>query len=177
MNETWCLRWHCIQHTACHRHRVVQTLFGKFLTGGMTSFLHIERIVVVVTADTRHVVHRRGYGSLDARVGSGSIQSDASPTADADDANLLSIHILLLRQEIDSSHKVLCVDVGRSRSTRFTTALTRIGRVESQRHETTLSHLHRIESTRLLLHGSKGTRNSNSRQLAFDIFRRVHISS
>ena len=92
----------------------------------MTPLLVVESIVIVVATDTSHIIHRRGYGSLDASIGSGSIQCDATPTADTDDANTFGIHIVLLRQEIDSSHKIFGIDVGRSRSTRFTAALTRI---------------------------------------------------
>ena len=58
------------------------------------------------------IIHRRGHGSLDACVGSGGIQGDTTPTADAYDAYLLGIDIVLFRQEVDGCHKVLGIDVG-----------------------------------------------------------------
>ena len=136
----------------------------------MTVRLVVVGIIIAVAAHTCHVVHRTRNGCLDTGICSGSIEGDASPSAYADDANHLGIDVLQLRQIIDSCHEVLGIDVGRSRATRFTAALTSVRRVEGQRHKSALSHPHGIESTALLFCGSKGTRDRNGRQLFSPLF-------
>ena len=79
-----------------HRHRVGQALLGKCLTGSMARLFLVLAVEIAVATDAGHVVHRRYNSSLDACVGSGSIQCDATPTANADDANTFGIHIVLL---------------------------------------------------------------------------------
>ena len=112
VNETRRLWGHSVEHTASHRAGVGETLFGEVLTIPVAPLLIIESIVVVIAADAGHIIHRRGHGSLDACVGSGGIQGDTTPTADAYDAYLLGIDIVLFRQEVDGCHKVLGIDVG-----------------------------------------------------------------
>ena len=111
-DKLWCVIGQGIYNTAGHCHRISQALLGHCLTGSMARFLFVLAVEIAITADACHIIHRRSNGSLDAGVGSGSIQGDASPAADADDANLLSIHIILLGKEIHSRHEVLGIDVG-----------------------------------------------------------------
>ncbi len=130
----------------------------------MARLLLVLRVEVAVAADAGHIVHGACHRSLDAHVGSGSVQSDASPSADADDANTLCVYLVMLRQEVNSRHKVLGVDVRRCRAARLTAALTCIGGVEGQGHKTSFGHPHGIESARLLLAGAKGATDGNSRE-------------
>ena len=85
-----------VNNTASHSLRISQTLLGHCLSGSMARFLLVLAVEITITADAGHIIHRGGNGSLDAGIGSGSIQGNASPSADAYDANLLSIHIVLL---------------------------------------------------------------------------------
>ena len=112
-----------IHHAASHRRGVGQSLPGHGLAGRMSRLLLVLGVEVAIAADARHVVHRRGHRSLDARVGRSRVQGNASPSADADDADALGVHIVLFRQEVDSRHEVLRIDVGRSRTSRLAAAL------------------------------------------------------
>ena len=78
----------------------------------MARLLLVLAVEIAVSAYASHIVHRGSNGSLDACVGSGCIQGNATPTADTDDANALGIHIIQLRQEVDSGHEVLRIDIG-----------------------------------------------------------------
>ena len=164
LHKLRCLLGQRVNNAASHRRGIVKTLLGHRLTGSMARLLLVLAIEIAISADAGHIIHRRGHGSLDACVGSRSIQGDATPTTDADDTYLLSIDIVLFRQKINGCQEVLSIDVRRSRATRFPTALTRIGRVEGQCDKTTLRHPHGIESATLLLHGSERTTDSDGRK-------------
>ena len=170
MDEVGRLWRHAINHPASHRIGVGEALLGENLAVLMASLLDVESVVVVVAADARHVVHRRGHCGLDARVGCRSVEGNAAPAADADDANAVCIYIFLFRQEIDSSHEVLGIDVGRGCATRLTAALAGIGRVEGQCHKAALGHPHSIQAARLLLGSTERTGNGDGGPLSTSRF-------
>ena len=164
-----------VNDSTCHCHGVGKALFAHCLTGSMARLLFVVAVEITIAADTAHIVHSGGDGGLDAGVGSSSVECNATPATDADDADTLRVDIVQLGEEVNGSHKVLSVDVGRSGAAGFSAALASIGRVESQCHETTLSHPHGIESAALLLDGTERTAHGNGCQLALCILWRVEV--
>ena len=115
-----------VYNTASHCHGVGETLFAHCLAGSVARLLFVLAVVVAVAADTAHIVHGGGDGGLDTGVGSGSVESNATPATDADNTDAFGIDILQLGEVVDGGHKVLGVDVGRSRAAGFTAALAGI---------------------------------------------------
>ena len=126
LHKLWGILRQRIDNTASHRCGIFQTLFTHGLTSLITSLLIIVGIEIAITTHTCHVVHRRRYSCFDTGVGSGCIKGNTTPSANTDDTDALGIYIRLLGKEVNGSHEILGIDIGRGCATGFTTALTRI---------------------------------------------------
>ena len=164
-----------VDNTAGHGAGIGKALLCQGHAGLVTSFLIIVGVEVTVAADTSHIIHGRGEGSLDARVGGCGVESDASPSADAYDADLRRVDHVKRREVVDGGHEILGVDVGRGCAARFTAALAGKRGVEGDRHKSALCHAHGVEPARLLLAGAEGPADGDGGHLPCGVLRRVEI--
>ena len=128
-----------------------QSRAGLVAGGGV-----VGRIEVAVACDPGHVVHGRGQGRLDPRVGRSRVQGDPAPAADTDDADALGVDVLARAEVVDGGHDVLGVDVRRGGVAGQARGLAGEGRVEGDREEAALGHGLGAHPGGLLLDGAEG---------------------
>ena len=161
-------------------YRAAPVIGGALIVENLSEFPAIvwcHGIEVPIGCHTAHIIHGGRHGRPDARVDSGRVQRHAAPAADADDADLPGIRVVLYGKEIDSCAEILGVDVGRSHISRFAAAFSRVGRIKSDGKEASFGHGLRIEAGRLLLDCAEGTRHGQGSKLARSVFRCIHVSS
>ena len=142
----------------------------------VASLLVVGRVEVTVGADAAHVVHCHNHSAFDARVECGCVESQSSPTADAQDSYSLGVGLLKGREEIYGGHEIFGVDIGRSHAARMTAALAGERRVESQCYEATLGQSLRVKPRALLLNGSERAADGNGRQLGCGLLGGVEVA-
>ena len=105
-----------VHHPTGQRIRTLAVVFrtlGVELLAKLIACVSIHSIEIAVGIHPAHVVHRSGDGSLDARIDGRRIQCHASPSADAQYADTVGIHLLAGRKEVHRRTEVLRVDVRR----------------------------------------------------------------
>ena len=71
----------------------------------------IIRIKISVGIDTGHIVYGGSNRRLDAGIQRRRIEGQASPAADADNADTLRVNIFLHGKEIHRRLEILCIDI------------------------------------------------------------------
>lgn len=104
-----------VGHTATRLREAVAEIFRALrrqcLAERIAGFGIVIGIKIAVGINAAHVVHCRSDSRFDARVGGCGIDSKTTPTANADNTYPLRIDLIVGSKEIDSSRKILCIDV------------------------------------------------------------------
>ena len=97
-------------------------------------------VIVTLAYHAGHIVHCAGNDGFDARVHCGCAQRHATPAADTQCADILTIDIGLNAQKIDRSTEIFDVDIRRRNITWRATAFASVGRIERKRDKSTFCH-------------------------------------
>ena len=135
----------------------------------------VSRVEITFGVNTAHVIHGGGNGSLDAGVYSRRVDRHTSPTANAEYANLLWVHVVTGRKVVHGRTEVLCVDVGRGYVSGLASALACKRWVEGDGKEAALGQFLRIQTRSLLLDGPERTANGDGGQFSRHAFRHIKV--
>lgn len=131
---------HGFHHAAVTLIISVCVILRALLIQGLAELIARLRIIVgveiAVGIHAAHVIHCGSDGRLDARVVGGCIQGEASPAADAENADTLGVHIGACQQVIYGGTEILRTYFRRGQVARRTTALSVIRRGECYGKET-----------------------------------------
>ena len=168
-------------------HRIARSRSSLFCirpTNGIKRAFHFQThfgrvaIKVAFAENTRHIIHYHRRHSLYTGVDGRSVKCETAPTADADNANPLSIHKGQQPQAIHRSREILGINVGRCHITRLSTAFARIRRVKSQGYKAPLGHRLSVKSRCLLFYSPKSTTHGKGGKLiVFAVFREIQIAN
>ena len=126
-NEKWSIFRDRIYHTTVAFITAVAIIFGALhieLSTQPVTVIRTHGIEIPIGIHTAHIVHGRGYCSLDARVVSSSIKGETTPTANTKNADTFRIYIITDSQIIDCRTEIFRANLGRSEVTGCTTALS-----------------------------------------------------
>ena len=132
-------------------------------------------VVVAPGSDAWHVVHGARHDGFDARIVSGSIERDAAPATDAEDADACGVDAVEVAEVVDGGLEVFRVDVEREDVARMAATLTRKRGVEGQRDEAALGECLCVKSAGLLLDAAEKSADGDGGQLARSAFGHVEI--
>ena len=142
---------------------------------GVALRLAVVGVKVAFGPHPAHVVHGGSHRGFDPGVQGGGVQGHAAPAADADDADLVRVRLLLHRQEIDGGLKVLGVDVGAGHIAGLAAALTGKGRVEGDGQKAAAGHFLGVKAGGLLFDGAEGPADGQGGQRARSPFGPVEV--
>ena len=179
-DELRSLIWNWVDDAAGAFVSAVFIIDGALLAHGfarsLACFGVVESIVVIVGGDAAHVVHRRGDSRFDARVDGCRVDGHASPAADAQNADGFGIDAFVRCEKVNSSAKILGINVWRVHVTRFAATLASERRVECDGQKSALSKGLCVQAGRLLLDRAERAAHCDGRQLlSRSVLGHVHI--
>ena len=155
-----------VYHPTGQRIRTLAVVFrtlGVELLAKLIARIGIHGIEITVGIHPAHVVHRSSDGC------------HASPSADAQYADTVGIHLLTSRKEVHRRTEVLRVDVRRSHITEFTPTLTGVRGVEGNGQESAFGQCHGIQTRRLFFYRSERPAYGYGRKFSFGLLGHVHV--
>ena len=97
---------------------VFRTLLVYSFSRCFSCFLIVSRIKISVSCHTGHIIHGRCDCCLDSCIYTCSLQCHSTPAADTDNSYTLRVYIVLNREKIYSSLKILHIYIRRMHRTR-----------------------------------------------------------
>ena len=103
----------------------IQRLFLR-----ITCFFTVLRIKVSIRIYSCHIIHGRSNGCFYSCIQRSCVKSHSTPAADSNDSYFIRIHIFPNRKEINSSHKIFCINIWRSHKSWIASTFPRKRRVK-----------------------------------------------
>ena len=110
----------------------------------ITCLLAIFRIKVSICIDPCHIIHSRSNGHLYSCIQRSCVKSHSAPATDSNDFYFIRIHIFPNRKEINSSHKIFCINIRRCHESWSASTFPRKRRIKCNGKISFFSHRLRI---------------------------------